>query len=551
MIHAKLSAFLSFGYNEAVISEIKKLSTRYYIALDKTWEIKEEDINLLQLMLPKEKFVLHDYEPELFQIPEGYTFKSIPMEHQIAAVTYMLNNPKCILGDEQGLGKTAESLYVAKLRKDLLKYKHTLVVCCVNKLKWNWKKEAEMHTSEKAYVLGTRYTKKNTLKPITMEFRNEDLDEFDKFKETYFLITNIESFRDDEFSRKIRKLCLERKIEMIIVDEIHKCNNHASKMGMNFLSIHAESEVALSGTILINNPLDLYFPLKWIGVESQNFWQFQRQYVKFKRFKKKYEDGTEKMLNIPIGYQNLGELQRKIGDFSLRRKKEEVLNLPSKICRTEFLEMSEKQATLYNEVRSDVLKEVNLIKACHNPLEKLTRLRQVTSDPCLVSSSKIIGCKEERLLEIIEEVVLNHKKAIVFSNWEKVTGKCFHLLKKYNPALITGSTKDAESEKEKFQKDDTCSVIIGTIGALGTGYTLTAATTVIFMDSPWTAADKVQAEDRAHRIGTKESVEVITFVCQGTVDERVEDIVNSKREINELIVETKFNGINPIDYLLS
>jgi SNF2 family DNA or RNA helicase len=113
---------------------------------------------------------------------------------------------------------------------------------------------------------------------------------------------------------------------------------------------------------------------------------------------------------------------------------------------------------------------------------------------------------------------------------------------KYNPAYITGSTKDRQAEVERFQEDAKCKVIIGTVGAMGTGLTLTAASTVIFMDKAWNMATVEQAEDRAHRIGTTGTVNIISLVCKDTIDEHIEAIVESKKFLAEELVDGAASG---------
>ena len=162
----------------------------------------------------------------------------------------------------------------------------------------------------------------------------------------------------------------------------------------------------------------------------------------------------------------------------------------------------------------------------------------------------------DRMVELIEEITSVGQKAIVYSQWEQMTLIMRQKLKRYNPAYITGDVKaDVRMhEVERFQNDPTCKVIIGTIGAMGTGLTLTAASNVIFIDDPWNRALKDQAEDRAHRIGTKGTVRVITIVCKDTIDERILDLVYRKGKMADMLIDGKFEARNKaafIDYLLS
>jgi SNF2 family DNA or RNA helicase len=124
----------------------------------------------------------------------------------------------------------------------------------------------------------------------------------------------------------------------------------------------------------------------------------------------------------------------------------------------------------------------------------------------------------------------------------------------YNPAVITGNTSDSDrtEQQNKFMNDRTCKVIIGTIGAMGTGLTLTAGTTVIFLDEPWNKALFDQAVDRAHRIGTKSNVTIYSIMCKGTIDERIHDLIYKKGAMSDAIIDGKVvgNKTELINYLL-
>ena len=102
--------------------------------------------------------------------------------------------------------------------------------------------------------------------------------------------------------------------------------------------------------------------------------------------------------------------------------------------------------------------------------------------------------------------------------------------------------------------DKSCKVICGTIGAMGTGLTLTEATTIIFLDEPWNRAIKDQAEDRAHRIGTTENLTIITIMCKNTIDEKINNIVYRKGKMSDIIVDKEedlFKNPQMLNYLLS
>ena len=187
------------------------------------------------------------------------------------------------------------------------------------------------------------------------------------------------------------------------------------------------------------------------------------------------------------------------------------------------------------------MEDIDNIMLSPNPLSQLTRLRQATADTSILSSSIDESAKFERLDELIEEQVSNNEKIVVFSNWTTVTNKLLVRYKKYNPAIITGEIKNREEQKKKFMEDSSCKMLIGTISAMGVGLTLTAATTAVFVDEPFTWADYEQAADRIYRIGQKKNVTIISLIAKDTIDERVHKIMMKKKHISEAIVDKQYN----------
>lgn len=469
--------------------------------------------------------------------------------HQIEGINYGLQNKKFVLGDEQGLGKTMQTISIACIRKKLDDYSHCLIICGVNGLKWNWKAEIEKHSNETAYILGTRYDRKGNVKIGTVKDRLDDLkalgvDLDHEINNHYFLITNIETLRNDDIIEELRDLCDKEYINMLALDEGHKCKDPTSIQGKALLKLNADSMISLTGTPLMNNPLELYIHLKWLGYEKHAYYSFKKHYCVYGGY------GGYQI----VGYKNLEQLQAQFEDIMLRRLKKDVLDLPEKLYTTDYVEMGTQQTRIYKEVFSDLQKNIDKVEMSNNPLAEMIRLRQATGYTGILSSSVHESAKLDRLEELIEEVVRENKKAIVFSNWTSITNVAYERLQQYNPAMITGETKDRVAEQDRFMNDPECKVIIGTIGAMGTGLTLTAANTIIFLDEPWNRALKEQAEDRAHRIGTKENVNIITLVCKDTIDEKVHKLVYQKGAMSDMLIDNQVPSENRkelVRYLLS
>lgn len=541
----KQSLYIKGDYNSNILDVIHSFQTRYYHRNSKLWECK---IDYFPIILDKLKFediqicgeVPKKFEKYLKMLDiydeqdADYLSRTKPFEHQMDSFKYALTHNKFLLGDEQGLGKTKQALDIAVARKH--KMRHCLIVCGVNNLKWNWYKEVEIHTNEKAHILGSRVNRKGK---TVIGSSAERLADLKQIHDEYFLITNIETLRDKSIQSQIKKMCSDGIIGMTIIDEIHKCKNSQSKQGKAIHCCCSYYRLALTGTPLMNNPVDLYNVLKWLEVENHSLTYFKNLYCEMGGF-----GGYE-----IIGYKNLDQLENSLNKNMLRRRKEEVLDLPPKIYTDELLDLDSSQDKLYRDVTNQIIEDIDRIMLLPNPLTELIRLRQVTSNPNILTSKNITNVKYDRIVDILESIT---DKVIIFSNWTKVINPLYIKLSSlgYNPALVTGESKDPILEMNKFQSDNTCKVILGTTPALGTGYTLTAANTVIFIDEPWSKAIKDQAEDRCHRIGTKGTVNIITLICKDTIDERIHQIIKDKGELSDRIVDGKAVQPSDIKFLI-
>lgn len=536
-------AFISFPYDNELVAIIRRQFRRYWHVDTKEWELTLQGLSNFLNQIGSREVEINDTliteeKPRIEK--SNFNFKTKPFQHQIEGFNFGLEHDRFLLGDEQGLGKTKQVIDIAVAKKQQRGYKHCLIICGVNGLKWNWASEIKIHSNEDSWILG-QSIKKGKIIVGGNSLRIRDLQRIDELP--YFIITNVESLRNTAICERISALCEDGTIGMVAADEVHKMKNPASQQGKAFLKILPETRIAMTGTPLMNTPIDLYIILKWLGYESHSFFQFKKHYCVMGGY-----GGYE-----VVGYRNLGELRERLEEIMIRRLKTEVLDLPEKIHTTEFVEMTAAQAVIYKEVQEEIKSNIDKIKISSNPLAQLIRLRQATAYTGILSSQISESAKLDRLEELVEELAESGEKCIVFSNWTDVTGPAFSRLKRFNPAVITGETKDRVSEQNKFMQDSSCKVIIGTIGAMGTGLTLTAASTVIFLDSPWNRANKEQAEDRAHRIGTKSNVNIITLVCKDTIDERIEELVYQKGAMADLLVDGKSteNRAQLVDFLLS
>ena len=547
------SLFISFPYDTNIINIIREFPTRFWNNDAKEWEVP---IKYFETLL--QKFQNYDIQincsdakllsPEIKEVVScpNFKFKTQPFNHQIEAFNYGLNNNRWLLGDEQGLGKTKTVIDIAVAKKELLGYKHCLIICGVNGLKWNWVNEIHTHSNENAYILGQRTDKKGRVTIGSNKDKLADLNALESIL-SYFIITNVESLRDEAISSKLSNLCAQNVIPIVAIDEIHKCKNPSSQQGKGILKIKPECRIAMTGTPLMNTPMDLYIILKWLGYEKHSFYKFKTHYCVMGGF-----GGYE-----IIGYRYMDELEATLKDIMLRRLKEDVLDLPDKLYIDEYVDMTAKQSQIYKEVTMDIKAHIDEIAVSPNPLAQLIRLRQATGYTGILSSTIKESAKLDRMEELVEEAIENNHKVVIFSNWTQMTDVIYErvLNMGWAPLVITGETKDEDRQLyvDLFQTRENNPVIIGTIGAMGTGLTLTAGTVEIFMDEPWNRALYDQAVDRCHRVGQNSNVTIYNLLCKNTIDERIHELIQNKGAMSDAIIDGKVVGDKKelINYLIS
>ena len=523
---------VSFRYDPNTVAKIKELAERRYLPEDRAWEIPAHELpNLV------EKLGIHNINSnngvlEALQTKEiedkreatqerlrgikpviDFDFTTTPLPHQIEAFNYGMERNELLIGDEQGLGKTKESIDITVARKEELC--KCLIVCGVNSVKYNWEAEIKTHSKEQSVMIDQK----------TMPLRVQAFNDWLRGSE-YYAIINIESLRNEEIQDAIYLGIKEGHIGCIIVDEIHKAKNGSSQQGKALRMLKSPVRIGLSGTPM-NKAEDLWNILTWLGIEKRSFYSFRNTYCIMGGY------GGYKV----VGHKNLESLNAELNRVMLRRKKEEVLDLPPKIHSTEYVELSKRQQILYGEIKNGIISDLENILASVNPLSCTLRLRQLTGGMFTEDNPKL-----ERIKDMLaEEIIPNGHKAIIFSQWEQIASLYNEALTEYNPVYIVGnvSPEDRQKAVERFQNDPSCKLAIGTIGALGTGLTLNKASYVFFIDKLWNSGENAQAEDRAHRIGTAGTVNIISMVAKGSVDEGVEAYLLENKDLFDRVVDGK------------
>ena len=597
---------LHFKYDPTLISIVKQVPGREYLPANKCWTIPIPHLGWLMkgiqgtayehaLQIISDEHINEDAKIDATKIPdidisdidqyvqEGYHL----FQHQIDFLKYAKAKGQkgFILADEMGCGKTLEVINLALYQRKRYRYNHCLIIACVNSAKYSWLEDIQKHTNgmEQAYILGSRKIKRGKRKG-QINYNGTGQDKVDDLllghmygdpdapKLPYFLITNIEAIgRTKNITAKKHKgnmyileeaiiqMIHDGRLSIIAIDECHKNMSPQSTQGKLILDIKKKTGkmvqwIPMTGTPIKNKPIDVFTPLKLVdGHEVKNFYLWSQQFCIFGGF-----GGHEIM-----GYKNIPMLKDMLQGYMIRRKSEEVLDLPPKIFYNEYVDLTPCQASLYDAITEELLSQETEILTSLNPLAAFLRLRQVTGSPELVDDTIQVddkylakNAKLQRLLEIIDDAVEMNEKVIVFSNWVEPLRTIYkYVSKKHKTCCYTGTMKEADREKHKqvFINNPNYMVMLGTAGAMGVSLTLTVATNVIFYDDVWTQADKDQCIKRANRIGSTKPLKVYTIMGKNTIDERVRDILDMKKGIADFIVDNQLNlKANPklFDYLL-
>lgn len=466
--------------------------------------------------------------------------------------------------DEQGVGKTIESLYLALYNKKFHNFKRCLIICCVNMSKYNWMNEIEYHTAGEysGYILGSRKGRGGKINfGGSSADKVEDLKNLTTYGEKdgeelpYFIITNVEVLRMRSgklhpFADTLIELIKSGEIDSIIIDEVHKNLSPSSQQGKQLLRIKKLTKdsvfwMPMTGTPIVNKPTDLFVPLRLIDAHKMNsFYTWNQQFCVYGGF-----GGHE-----VIGYKNISQLKQLLQINMIRRTKENALDLPAKIQFEEYVENTPTQNRLMKIVEGELWEDRETILESLNPLSRIMRLRQVNGSPEIIDSEIVIdksykskNAKLVRLLELVEEIVLREEKVVVFSNWVEPLRMIYQFLKPlYKVCTFTGTMNEKERQlhKKTFIENPEYKIMLGTSSSLGTTHTLTVANNIIFYDEPWTASDKQQAEDRCHRIGSTKPLNVYTLLSKDTVDDRVHSIVYGKKAVSGFIVDNQIDIYN-------
>ena len=464
---------------------------------------KEKAYHIWGKVLDKEEF--HDFWLPKAAIIKDNSVKDVvidyskyshrpPLEHQKEAVQKLVENKKFILADDMGLGKTTSTI-IAALESGSKK----VLIICPATLKINWKREIENYSDKSIYIAES----KNFSTEADFVIINYDI---------------IKNFHDPK--KKDDSQVLAANFDLVIVDEAHYIKNATAQRTklINDIVKKTERLWLLTGTPMTSRPIDYFNLLSLIDSPvAKNWMAYAIRYCSGYQF----NVGGRKVWNV-TGASNLEELRDRTVGLTLRRLKENVLDLPDKIITPVYLRLKSKS---YENVMGEYYdwydKNPEESKSLTVQFSKLTKVRQIIADE-----------KIAQTIELAENILEQDKKVIIFCNFTDSLNKIAEHFGK-SAVKLDGSMSKPERQNsvDQFQDNPKVKVFVGNIKAAGVGITLTAAEAVIMNDLSFLPSDHAQAEDRAYRYGQKNNVLVYYPIFENTIEGIIYDILNNKKQV--------------------
>lgn len=526
---------LDFEFNWTLINAVKEVDGRKWNATTKKWSIPS-DLNALKQLRSecfwskvdlvftdaaevkikrlesdlKEQNVrskkiesLKEVEDTSLDLSSYLTADLFPYQ-KIGHKFLEINNGVGIIADEPGLGKTIQAIsYAAKYSKNVL-------VICPASLKLNWQSEIK------------KFARNATTQVLNS---GDEICISKDTTKTHFIIVNFELLiarkKNAQPSTSIMKSI--SSIDCVIIDEAHRIKNIQAKttkwVHKNLGEV--QRRILLTGTPIKSRPIEYFSLLKFID---------KKKWTNYIKYGMEYCNGYNGRFGYDFsGASNLIQLHRETSPYMIRRNKSEVLTeLPEKIYTRTPIQMDKKQTKEYRALEAIYQSGAAGQKTAYH-LAKLQEMKQLTSN-----------VKVEAAKEIIQTMIDAGQKVVVFSQYVDITRNIYNTFFGKS-VIITGETNQEDRHRAvtEFQNNDKQLVFCGTIGAAGVGLTLTASNNVLFIDLPWTPGDFEQACDRCHRIGQKNSVNIVMLECTDTIDEYIAGVLYGKQTVISKVLDNK------------
>lgn len=517
----------SFPFRKRIIDTIRNIPGRQFDRDTKQWSVPVSERRKVEHVARIFHFEILGPDgappvkldiPEASPLPEltvDIPLKQNLFEYQKNGVAYCIQKKRTIIGDVPGLGKTAQAIATA-VHSGIGPW----LVICPASLRINWQREFEKWSDMKCQIMtdGIRSTWLNYYKVGFAQVFIVNYESLKKYFVEKIIIPEGKKLRLNHiyFKESVNAF------KGVIIDESHKVKDANTQQAKFTKGICKGKEyvLALTGTPVINKPKDLISQLGIIDRidEFGGYSHFMRHFC---------NNG------VPPYHCNLTELNLLLrANCFYRREKHQVLkDLPAKMRNFQICEISNRAE--YDKAERDFVQYLKDSGCSDEAIRKKMRGEIMVK----IGALKMLSArgKIDAFIEFIDDIVDSGEKAIVFCHLKEIAEKLLAHFR--NAVTIRGgqNSEDRQASVDRFQTDAKVNPIVCSIKAAGVGLTLTASSRVNFIEFPWTAADCDQCEDRSHRIGVRECVQVTYFLGRDTIDQWCYDLIQKKREISNAV----------------
>lgn len=439
-------------------------------------------------------------QPPLEYLLQGSTieFPFEPFPYQYAGISFLFARHAAVLADEMGLGKTMQAITTVRMliRSGLAR---NILLICPKPLVTNWMREFRTWAPEipVSTIAGSQATRQWLWQQNHLPVR----------------IANYELLTRDEAA----VTGPERMFDLVILDEAQRVKNIDNATSRIVRRIPRRRSWALTGTPVENSIDDLVGIFEFVspGLVSSNM--------------------------------SVREIRTQVQDHIIRRTKDIVMNdMPPRLIRDDHIDLSPEQTESYQSAEQAGVLRLNAMGdeiTIKHVFELVLRLKQICNfDPSTGASAKL-----ERLVADMEEVAASGQKAIVFSQWVQTLDQIAEKTSRFQPLAYHGRIPSAKRDAilAEFRNNKDRHVLLMSYGAGSVGLNLQFCRYVFLFDRWWNPAVEDQAINRAHRIGAAGSVTVARMISAGTIEERIHDVLESKRELFRQILSDNENVSRP------
>ena len=471
-----------------------------------------------------------------------YPYKTKPFEHQRKALNLSANQTNYAYFMEMGTGKTKTTIdNIGYL--NLTKQLKAALIIAPKSVYSIWKNEINTHLPNeiKYYCYVWKQSSKKEIK------------HFEKFDGMKFFLINVEALSTKNGLKACEDFLRKHPYNITIIDESTTIKNPKAKRTKNILRLRYLAKVRriLTGSPVTKSPLDLYTQCAFLDPRLLGYKSYYAFRNRFCIFDEVYVAQGE-TINVPVGYQNLSELEQKLKEFSFRVTKDECLDIPDKIYQIRYVKLEGEQKRAYESLRlrAMALLEESTISV-HNKLTELLRLHQLANGHCKDDAGGMLQFENPKLKAMLEILEETDQKVIIWATYiHNINEINKTLSEKYgNDAVVSmyGATSvdDRNTAVERFQNDPKCRFFVANPVTGGYGLTLTAAKYVIYYSNNYNLEVRRQSEDRAHRIGQDKNVVYIDIMAENTIDDKIVTALKGKIELS-----AKTLGDNPQKWLI-